>query len=126
VDLFIERLRERGLVMADEFGFRDMAIVDELRVLPAGCFWLETGRRSDGLRYAYSPGSDPEALIAVPHGWSLASRSAMAEARVAGEPWNQMIFIRHDGESDVYLNRRTGQEVRVTRGRPHGRDRFLN
>jgi hypothetical protein len=126
VDVFIDRLRERGLVMADEFGFRDMAIVDEFRGLPDGCFWLETGTRPDGIGYAYSPGTDPGALIAVPQGWSLESRSAVEVARVTGEPWGQMIFIRRDGESDVYLNRRTGEEVRVAKGRLPGRDRLLN
>jgi hypothetical protein len=37
-----------------------------------------------------------------------------------------MIFIRCDGESDVYLNRRAGHEVRVARGALLGRERLLN
>jgi hypothetical protein len=126
VDVFIDRLRERGLVMADEFGFRDMAVVDEFRGLPAGCFWLQTGTRPDGIGFAYKRGTDPSALIAVPPGWSLRARSGLEGARVTGEPWGQMIFIRRDGESDVYLNRRTGEEVRIARRLLTGRGGLLN
>lgn len=126
VEVSTDRLKEKGFVLADEFGFRDMAIVDELRGLPVGCFWLETGRRENGLGYAFARGSDPEALIAVPRGWSLESWQAMEEARPTGEARGSLLFIRREGENEIFLNRRTGQEVRVSKGKQGGVERVVN
>ncbi|MEX2540598.1 MAG: hypothetical protein WD314_02285 [Trueperaceae bacterium] len=126
IDVLIDRLREEGFVMADEFGFRDMAIVDERRGMPDGCLWLCTGRRPDGMSFAYQRGSDPDALIAIPHGWSVASWRAQEQMQATGDPRAQLLFIRSDGECDVYLNRRTGQEVRVVRSGKLAGPRLVN
>ena len=126
IDLFLERLKGNGLVLRDEKGMRDIAVVAELRGLPYSCDWLEVDHYADGLRVAYLTGSDPEKLLAVPAGWSLAAKSGAMKARVGGKPWGQMLYIRQEADYDIYLNRRTGQELRV-RHRLEGSDgRILN
>jgi hypothetical protein len=126
VEVLLDRLRQKGLVLADGSSFVDIAIVDELRGLPDRCAWLDTGRRENRLTYAYASDSDPTALIAVPQGWSLRGWQARGQAEVAGEPRSQMLFLRTDGGSDLFLNRRTGQEVRVARSEAGEAPRIAN
>jgi hypothetical protein len=114
-DVHLERLREKGLELATEFGFADAAFVDEYRGLPAGCVWLDTRLRTDDPSFAFLRGSDPGALIAIPRGWTLEEWEAREREYALSEPRSNMLFLRRDGESVVYLNRRTGQEVRVSR-----------
>ena len=126
IDLFLARLREKGLVLRDDEGMRDIAVVAELRGMPDRCDWLELNRRANGLQIAYSAGSDPDKLVAVPSGWSLTAWQRGKKARVSGMPWGQMLFIRQEEDYDVYWNRRTGQELRVRRWLREATGRVLN
>lgn len=126
LDVLTDSLREKGLVLATEFGYADIAVVDEFRGLTVGCFWLETGRGPKGFGYAFTPGTDPSVLIAVPSGWSLGGRDARRIGRSAGEPLSQLLFLRSDGATNVFLNRQTGQEVRISSQNPGLGDRVIN
>ena len=112
LDILLESLNGYGFVTVDEFGYRDIAIVDAHRGLDVGCFWLETGRRPEGLSYAFLPKTDPTACIAVPTGWSL-EREEEVSGTAPAEPVAHLLFLRRDGAANVFLNRRTGQQVRV-------------
>ena len=113
VETLRESLNGKGFVWADEFGYPDVAIVDEHTGFDVGCFWLETGRRPDGLSYAFLPETDPTACIAVPPGWKLERREEEESGTAPTEPVAQLLFLRKDGAANVFLNRRTGQQVRV-------------
>jgi hypothetical protein len=93
-----------------------MAIIDERRGMPDKCSWLESTWRGNGLRVAIAAGSDPEGVIAVPKGWTLKSKEMHGRGQERGDVWARMLFIRTDGEHDIYLNRRTGREIWVTAG----------
>jgi hypothetical protein len=106
-------LQENGFVLSDEAGFRDMANMDERRGMPDECSWLKSSWRANGLRVANVVGSDPEGVIAVPKGWALKSKEMYGRGQERGDAWARMLFIRTDGEHNIFLNRRTGREVRV-------------
>ncbi|MEX2535041.1 MAG: hypothetical protein WD273_05515 [Trueperaceae bacterium] len=126
IDLFLARLIEKGLVLRDDRGMRDIAIVSELRGMPDRCDWLEYAPRSNDVPIAFLAGSDPDRLVAVPKGWSLSNWLHGKKGRVSGTPWGQMLCLRQESDSDVYLDRRTGQEIRVRRGLDGSNSRVLN
>ncbi|MEX2535052.1 MAG: hypothetical protein WD273_05570 [Trueperaceae bacterium] len=126
VETLLESLKGMGFVWADEFGYPDVAIVDEHHGFDVGCFWLETGRRPEGLSYAFLPKTDPTACIAVPSRWTLERREEEQSGTAAAEPAAQLLFLRRDGAANVFLNRRTGQQVRIPMRSDGACERLLN
>lgn len=112
IDALVAMLRDREFEIVDEFGYREVAVVDEGRGITTNCSWLRTGKRPSGPAYAYLSDTDPNRLIALPVGWSLEHGSAEA-AREPNEVPRQLLFLRRDGSANVFLNKRTGELVRV-------------
>lgn len=126
IEAVLAGLRGAGLVVATEHGFEDLAIVDEFRGFPDVCDWLYTGRLVGGISYAYLPGTDPNALLAVPTKWSQSAREPGQRTGGDGEPRPQLLFLRRDGKDDVFLDRQTGRELRVPTEPKGDSERMIN
>ena len=126
IDLMLDRLQEHGLVLRDEKGMRDIAVVSELRGMPDRCDWLEYAPRHKSVPAAFLVGSDPDKLLAVPTGWSLENWQRGKRVRTSGVPRGQMLYLRQESDFNIYLDRRTGQEIRVRRGFEAFQGRVLN
>lgn len=127
IQAFVQRLQKQGLTLFRRGCFLDIAIIDEHRGTRAPCYWMSFGKHSQGVSFVYLAGSDPNKLLAVPNGWSLES----AERQWSGKPGYdeggvELLFLRRDGSSDVFLNRQTGREVRLERGEANHAARVLN
>jgi hypothetical protein len=127
VKAFVDRLQESGFELVSDGRFVDIAIVDQHRGATAECEWLGYGRHVRGFSYVFLAGTDPNGLVAVPNGWSLDSSLTKHHEFVSNENMaSEMLFLRHEGSSDVYLNRRTGREVRVARASGGLPERLVN
>lgn len=114
-DTYLQGLHHLGLVLMAEDRCADAALVDEQVGTPAACSWLWLERHESGIAYAVLAGRDSGAAIAVPPGWTLSSSMSQLGRRVEGELGQQLLYLRRDGGSDVYLDRANGKEVRVLR-----------
>lgn len=124
---FVNALQARGLQFYLDGRFVDIAIVDQHHGSTSECEWLALARHPSGLAYGYLPGSDPSLLIAVPPNWSShASLGADPGFVPAQKMAMEMLFLRSEAGCDIYLNRRTGREERVTRTKPIPANRVLN
>lgn len=134
VEGFVYQLEDEGLTFISDDRAVDMTVVDQLRGPTVNTDWLEyarlplgkTGNRVaacwlfEGKRFA--PGmphiTDSALTIATPVGWvyeeSLSSNFKFADDN---DLQTAMVFLRSDGDSDVYLDKATGKEYFTSKQR---------
>jgi hypothetical protein len=134
VERFVFQLADSGLRSIADGSAVDMAVVDQLRGTTANAHWLEYARLPlgktgnavaacwlfEGQRIApRMPHITDSALaIATPEGWlyedSLSSNFKFIED---DDLKSAMVFVRSDGDLDVYLARATGKEYFTSKHR---------
>lgn len=119
VRAFVDELQDAGLILFHDGAFKDMAVVDQIAGPTASCDWLEGGRHTDGYSAVWLKGSHPVDL-AVPDGWTPDVSRDMTFVSDA-ELSERVLPLGDEGDSDVYLDFRTGKEVYVWRSRIQGR-----
>jgi hypothetical protein len=133
VEEFVARLEARGLVFLADGEARDIAVVDQQHGLTSECDWLEFARLSvgeagnkvaacwffDGPRVAAGIHLRGKSMnLATPPGWTYEESLSRRFSFVATERLNERLeFLRSEGGMDVFLDRETGKEVFVGRGR---------
>lgn len=115
-------LKRRGLVLFREDGaFEDAAVLHHALDPGEWCPWLELARvtlPSGGPVLAARAAGSASAEVAVPAGWNFDGSASAREGVVPLRPANRPLrFLRRDRDAAVYLDRFTGEEVRVELGR---------
>lgn len=113
VRAFVDRLIGHGLVVTDEGGFRDIAVVDQLTGPTAPCDWLSFGKHVAGYTMAWLPGTSPSPMNA-PAGWN-AGRTDQLHFTPTDDWSERHVPLGRQGKLEVYLDTRTGKEVYVGR-----------
>jgi hypothetical protein len=133
VERFVDHLRREGLDFLVNGTAHDLAVVDQQTGLTTECQWLEFARvpfeNSGNVVSAcwffdeprIAPGmhfrGEPVDL-ATPPGWQFeGSLSDRFNFVPTGEEKERLQFLRTENEVDVFLDRKTGQEVFVGRVR---------
>lgn len=107
------RLAAAGLVLEDDDGFVDIAIIDQARGPTRDCAWLDCYAHDNGYALACPAGEPPGDMIAY-EGWSPDERPEL-EFIAAADMGERLHFLRLEGNRDVFLDRDRGQEVFIER-----------
>ncbi len=96
--------------LQEHLGFeaQEIAIVDQMRGLLASRSWLECARHQDGWALCWLKGTDPTKL-AAPAGWSPEKARQGQMRFVSANEVNDLEFLRHENNVDVYRNKATNQ-----------------
>ena len=118
VEVFLTLLGNRGLVLFDADGWRDVAVVDQHAAAPTmPCDWLAVGPCDDGLlgAWALDPDEGP-GDIWVPAGWQPEGSISRSYGYVPlAEQDERVRYERTEGGKDVYTDLETGQLAYVGR-----------
>jgi hypothetical protein len=121
VAAFVDRLHRSGLVVQSKGRAADLVVVDQLQGPTSRCDWLEVGEvplRGGKVAACRLRGSKL-ARLATPDGWCYARSLSARYQFVPSRPARQALrFLRREGDVDVYLELRSGKEVRSGRASP--------
>jgi hypothetical protein len=121
VDSYIKVLRERGLVFQRGGEANDFIVVDQRWGPTTPCHWLEFDHvEFDGNRVAACRlvGSSEQGIV-TPQGWKFDRSLSASYIWVPGD--KSVVFLRHEGNVDVYFSELTGGEVFIGRTRRNKR-----
>ena len=114
VDSFCEQLEKYGLVSQREGKAIDFVVVDQLQGLTVDCDWLKVGHvEIDGNSVAAARLSGCEVnIIDKPEGWEFEGSLSATPNFVPCESVDEdLIFLRKEGDLEVFLHKKTGKEV---------------
>ena len=114
VDSFCKQLEKYGLVSQREGKAIDFVVVDQLQGLTVDCDWLKVGHvEIDGNSVAAARLSGCEVnIIDKPEGWEFEGSLSATPNFVPCESVDEdLIFLRKEGDLEVFLHKKTGKEV---------------
>ena len=119
VGTFIQRLNVHGLVFLDAAKAAiDIVVIDQRKGPTTSCAWIEFFRHEvpgGTVSAARLAGSQEKGLF-CPDGWSFEhSLSREFQFYPGTDPTAHLKFLRHEHETDVFRDPKTGQEVYLAR-----------
>ena len=119
VRAFIRRLDGHGFVFLRADGTAvDIVVIDQREGPTTPCAWIEFFRQNvpgGAVSAARLAGSQEKSLV-CPDGWEFEqSLSHRHEFHSGNGPHEDLEFLRHEHGTDVYRNRKTGQDAFVSR-----------
>lgn len=99
----VSGLEERGLVVSDEAGSPDVAMVDQFKGILHPCSWLRFAKHPEGYSYCWLAGTEPGELKAQP-GWT--PKDSRGVGWISHE---EMLRALADGRAKLYV----GDEIQA-------------
>lgn len=121
VKVFIESLEDYGIIYQKDNSSNDLVVVDQLHGFASKCDWAEFGK----IDFNNDPNKKVSACriigskikqIVTPDGWDY-DKSLSKNFRFIDneEIYEKVVFLRSEGETDVYLDIENGKEVYIVR-----------
>lgn len=120
VQAFIAILEQYGLVYLENGNAKDIVVVDQNHDFAVPCDWAEFGSVVlDGNRVAVCRiKNSEENILYTPEGWTYKDSLSNQHGFIPTEKKDErLLYLRTDGNVDVYLDAHTGEEVYVGRTR---------
>jgi hypothetical protein len=121
VKVFIDSLEDYGIIYQKDNSSNDIVVVDQLHGFASKCDWAEFGqidwngdphKKVSACRIKNSNSKQ----IVTPDGWNYEKSLSKNYKFIQNEEiYEKVVFLRHEGESDVYLDIETGKEVFIGR-----------
>lgn len=113
---FIKTLEQYGLTFLENGKAKDIAIVDQLKGITTPCEWAEFGHieldTGEGMVAACRLKNSKENMLYTPEDWefkdSLSDKHGFVPAEKKDE---RLLYLRTDGNVNVYLDAHSGKEV---------------
>jgi hypothetical protein len=117
---FIATLEKYNLIFMKNGKSKDIAVVDQLNGFSAPCEWAEFGHveldSGEGMVASCRYKNSQVSILYTPDNWEFRSSLSDKPGFVPTEDKDeQLLYLRTDGNVDVYLNAATGKEVFIGR-----------